>query len=86
MESCLICGAVPTEEAHWPYTRRYGTATVPLCRVCHSAHHWARQEVIEELIRKAPGYWRREGTWEMYREPFERWMSKRRHREATWVH
>ena len=78
-EPCLICGRTPTDEAHWPYTRRYGDATVPLCREHHTAAHWARQDVIEKLIVRAPGYWRSVGEWERNIDAYERWMSKRRY-------
>ncbi len=83
-EPCLLCGKEgPSEAAHWPLSRRYGIATVPLCRECHSAAHWAKQWAVEALIRLAPGYWRHEGTWELHREAYENWCSKRRYLEAV---
>jgi hypothetical protein len=82
-EPCLLCGNTPTENAHWPLTRRYGDATVPLCRICHDAQHWAKRETIKALIRLAPGYWKREGTYELYGPAFETWMSRRRYLEAV---
>lgn len=85
-QRCLVCGAVPTDEAHWPRTRRYGTATVRLCRKCHEAQHWAKQSVIETLIDKAPSYWKREGTYEANIEQLETWLAKRRLRNFTWLH
>ena len=85
-ERCLLCGATPTEEAHWPRTRRYGSATVRLCRSCHSAQHWAKQDVVEQLIDKAPSYWKREGTYEQNIEELETWLEKRRYKKLTWIH
>lgn len=81
-EPCLICGATPTDQHHWPLTRRYGQATVPLCREHHTAAHWARREVVEALIRLAPGYWRRVGEWEANAEVYETWCSRRRYIEC----
>jgi len=87
-ERCLVCGkpGVPLDAHHWPRTRRYGTATVPLCRDCHTAAHWAKQSVIETLIARAPGYWRSVGEWEQNADEYESWCAKRRYRELTWVH
>jgi hypothetical protein len=82
-ESCLICGRHATCYHHWPLTRRYGDATVPLCNECHTDAHWARGHVIETLIRKAPSYWRRVGEWEANIDEYENWCAKRRYRELT---
>lgn len=90
-EPCLLCGKPgPSEEAHWPYARARRPKrevillpVLPLCHDCHMAAHWAKPAIIERLIRLAPGYWRREGTWELYREAYENWVSKRRYLEMT---
>lgn len=83
-EPCLVCHKPATDNHHFPRTRRYGTSTVPLCRECHTAAHWARVDVIEALIDLAPSYWMREGTWDEHRDTFDKWLSKREYR--TWVH
>lgn len=86
-EPCLVCGkSGPSEECHWPRTRRYGDATLPMCHVCHIDQHWGRERVVEVLIRKAPAYWKKQGTWEIHADEYESWCSRRRYREATWVH
>ncbi len=83
-EPCLLCGRPAQEDAHWPLSRRYGIATVPLCWSCHHERvHWAKKDAVEALIRKAPGHWHREGTWELYREEYENWVGKRRYLEAV---
>lgn len=84
-DRCLICGAVPVDAHHWPRTRRYGNATVPLCREHHTAAHWARQDIVEQLIDRAPGYWLREGTYDQNIEELETWLAKRRYREVMWI-
>ncbi len=34
--SCIICGGLPVEDAHWPITKKMGgTLTLPLCNKCH---------------------------------------------------
>lgn len=83
MDRCLVCGAVPVEYHHWPHTRRYGIATVPLCRAHHDAAHWGKAEVIESLIDLAPAYWRRTGEWDLHRDAYEQWCSRRRYLEAV---
>ena len=83
-DPCLVCGHPgPSETAHWPRTRRYGNAFVPLCRICHDAQHWGRAEVVEALIARAPGYWKREGLWELFEEEYTSWCEKRRYRELV---
>jgi len=79
---CIGCGRRgPSESHHFPLTRRFGTATVPLCRVCHTAAHWGR--LTERLIERAPAYWKAAGEWESNHEVFERWLAKREYRRAT---
>jgi hypothetical protein len=80
---CLVCGKQATDMHHWPRTRRYGTAVLPLCRECHTAAHWGKAETVEALIRGAPGYWRSVGEWEQNREAYETWCAKRRYCEAV---
>jgi hypothetical protein len=90
-EPCLLCGHPgPSETAHWPYARaRHSKAevtllpVVPLCHDCHTAAHWAKQEIVERLIALVPAYWKRQGLWELYGERFETWLSKRRYIEET---
>jgi hypothetical protein len=37
---CCVCGATPTENAHWPITEKMGGEfTIPLCRKCHHEYH-----------------------------------------------
>ena len=85
-EPCLVCNRRPSEDAHWPLTRRHGDATVPMCRTCHDAQHWGKHEIIEALIELAPAHWKREGTYELYGPAFETWLSKRQFAEAIgWV-
>lgn len=86
MDRCLVCSKQATDMHHWPRTRRYGTATVPLCRECHTKAHWAERRVIEALIERAPAYWEREGTYDANMPELKKWLSKRRYRELTWVH
>ena len=81
-ERCLVCSAPSTDEHHWPKTRRYGDATVPLCRECHTKAHWADRKTIDHLIAHAPAYWRRVGEWDVHRDSFETWMERRRVRAA----
>lgn len=92
MDACLVCGSTPTDTAHWPYAIGMGRKrktigpllpTLPLCRPCHTRQHYADQDVIETLIRKAPGYWRSVGEWEQHQDGFETWVSKRRYREEA---
>jgi hypothetical protein len=83
-EPCLICGG-PAEPHHFPHTRRYGDATVPLCRPCHIAAHWAKPAVIARLIARAPAYWQSIGEWDMHRDSFETWLARREYREAVSV-
>lgn len=84
-ERCLVCGARPVQDAHWPRAVGMGRdrrtvedlPTVPLCTRCHTAQHAGDRQVIEALTREAPRYWRRIGMWEAYREVYETWMARR---------
>lgn len=90
---CLVCGREPAEKAHWPYAvgmgrnrRKVDLPTVPLCPEHHrlgpgNAH--ADGWVVDELIAKAPDYWRSVGEWERAEPLFDRWLAKREYREAT---
>lgn len=78
-DKCLLCGNTPVEYHHFPLTRRFGIATVPLCRECHDKAHWGKPETVERLIKLAPGYWRSIGEWELHREAYETWVSRRRY-------
>jgi hypothetical protein len=89
VERCLVCGRIPTDDAHWPIAR--GTHTqaerillpvVPLCRVCHTKQHDGNPEIIRTLMHKAPRYWREEGLWDVYGPRFEKWLDKRAYLEA----
>ena len=84
---CIVCHRPgPSEEAHWPLSRRYGTATVPLCHECHSALHWGKAAIVELVIARAPGYWRAVGEWAANADVYEAWCGKRRYQEAVgWV-
>ena len=90
-EPCLLCGRPgPSEEAHWPIARaRRSKAEVallpviPLCFECHVKAHWGKRETVERLIAIAPGYWKRNGDWDVYGPRFETWLSRRRYVEAT---
>lgn len=78
---CLICGATPTDAHHFPRTRRYGTATIPLCRVHHSIAHTGR--LTEQLIPLAQDYWQLNGMWPEVADEFEGWMERRAYLEAV---
>lgn len=84
---CLLCKPgqqeTPSEEAHWPLSRRYGTATIPMCRKHHDALHWGRVETVERVIDRAPGYWRAVGEWEANADCYEAWCGKRRYLKAV---
>jgi hypothetical protein len=84
---CLLCKpgeqTTPSETAHWPLSRRYGSAVIPMCRKHHDALHWGRREIVEAVIDRAPGYWRSVGEWEQNIEVYENWCSKRRYLEAV---
>lgn len=41
--------------------------------------------MVETLIRKAPGYWKRMGEWDANVDEYESWCSRRKYRELTWV-
>lgn len=82
-EPCICCGLPFTDYHHWPRTRKFGTAVVPMCRRCHTAAHWGRKDTIDTIICKAPGYWRRVGEWETNADVFECWLSKRKYLEAV---
>jgi hypothetical protein len=82
VDACLICFSyVPLHRHHWPRTRRYGSATVPLCPVCHTKAHAADPQTIQALIERAPDYWRAQGTWEANRADYERFLDRRRYYE-----
>jgi hypothetical protein len=87
LHGCLLCGQTPTENAHWPYAIGMGRKrrkvegtlpSVPLCLSCHHAAHWGNQEIVEQLIDRAPGHWVREGLWDANEEKYSVWLSKRR--------
>jgi hypothetical protein len=83
-EPCLICGATPTDQHHFPRTRRYGSATIPLCRVHHTDAHWGR--LTDRLLDLAPAYWRRVGEWAANIDEYEAFCSKRCYqRDTAWV-
>ena len=81
---CLVCHhSALSEECHWPRTRRYGAATVPMCVYCHTAQHSGNRYVIDTLIARAPEYWRSQGTWDLHEDEYETWMARRVYREAV---
>jgi hypothetical protein len=84
---CLLCrsGEQKTESecCHWPLSRRYGIATIPMCTIHHDALHWGKADIVERVIDLAPGYWRRVGEWEQNRDCYEAWVGKRRYLEAV---
>lgn len=90
-ERCLICGTPDgLEDCHWPIARGSHPKSevpflpvVPMCYRCHSMQHTGDEEVIMHLIHRAPEYWRREGLWEMYRNRFELYLSRRAYHEAV---
>lgn len=77
-EPCLVCNRSPSEEAHWPRTRRYGDATIPMCWIHHAMQHAGDRNVMALLIERAPAYWVRTGQWDDVREEWDTWVSKRR--------
>jgi hypothetical protein len=78
---CLICGAAPTDMHHWPRTRRYGNAVIPLCRQHHTIAHTGR--LTEQLIELAQDYWQLNGMWPEVADEFESWMSRREYLRAV---
>lgn len=80
-ERCLVCGQIPVDHHHFPRTRRYGQATIPLCRRCHTVAHTGR--LTGELVELAPEYWRSVGQWDEVCEEFDTWMARREYLEAT---
>jgi hypothetical protein len=74
---CLLCGAPNPDRHHFPRTRKFGGATVPLCRTCHTKAHAGHHPTIERLIAAAPVYWQSVGEWEANKEGFETWLARR---------
>lgn len=85
-EPCLVCNRSPTDSAHWPRTKRWGNATIRLCRVCHTMQHAGDRDIMALLIERSPAYWVRTGQWDDVQEEWDAWLSKRRYAEAVgWV-
>jgi len=81
---CIVCGhSAPSQTCHYPRTRRFGDAVVPMCFKCHTAQHSGNQAVLAILECKAPEYWKREGLWHLYADEYEWWMSRKKYREAV---
>jgi len=56
--SCIICGATPAEQAHWPITEKMGGKfTIPLCRECHSEYHQHGDVTFYDHYKRKIGEW-----------------------------
>ena len=55
---CCICGGLPSEQAHWPITKKMGGEfTIPLCRECHDEYHQHGDVTFYDHYKRKIGEW-----------------------------
>ena len=60
---CIICGATPAVQAHWPITDKMGGKfTIPLCAKCHDEYHVKGDVTFYKNYKRKIGEWLARGA------------------------
>jgi len=60
---CIICGATPAVQAHWPITDKMGGEfTIPLCAKCHDEYHVKGDVTFYKNYKRKIGEWLARGA------------------------